>query len=186
MVSRAEKMTALILRSNFSGCERVDRAAGMALSSPRGCQGFTLLEILLVLTIVAMASLIVIPSVGELDSRNFEVRGREAIGLLNHARRSAVVSGMPRSAIFSPAFADAEEQSFRSRQSVGSWFAGVTQMSFVDSTEQERAVTEDLEVTFFPEGGSTGGSLILEESDQRLTIRVDPFTGRVEAESDAH
>lgn len=153
----------------------------MTLPSRGGCAGFTLLEILLVLTIAALATLVIIPSVGELDSRNFEVRTREAVSLLNHARRSAVVSGMPRSAVFSPTIEAEAGERPPSRQSVGRWYAGATEMTFIDSAEQEEAVTEVLEVTFYPEGGSTGGSLRLEESGQRLTISVDPFTGRVAA-----
>jgi hypothetical protein len=34
-------------------------------------------------------------------------------------------------------------------------------------------------VTFYPEGGSTGGTLLFAQEDQAGVIDIDPFTGRV-------
>ena len=39
---------------------------------------------------------------------------------------------------------------------------------------------EPLIVTFFPEGGSTGGTLLLRRDDRAASIHVDPITGRME------
>ena len=35
------------------------------------------------------------------------------------------------------------------------------------------------EVTFYPEGGSTGGRLLFAQAEQSGIIDIDPFTGRV-------
>src|SRR5690554_4904965 len=61
----------------------------------RAHSGFTLLELLLVLGIIAMAAVLVIPGLANLDSRGFSAQVRELSGLLNNARRTAVVQGQP-------------------------------------------------------------------------------------------
>jgi general secretion pathway protein H len=43
-------------------------------------------------------------------------------------------------------------------------------------------VDDLVEITFYPEGGSTGGTLLLAQGAQQASIDIDPFTGRVETE----
>ena len=59
--------------------------------------GFTLLEIILVLTIIGLASVLILPNVGGLESRTFSAQARQAASLLNFARRTAIVQGRPAS-----------------------------------------------------------------------------------------
>ena len=141
-------------------------------------RGFTLLELLLVLTIIGMASILVVPNVGNLDSRSFAVQVRQANTLLNHARRMAVVQGQPRSVHFileegaseNPASGAASDSEWRSER---------IQLRVIDSTDQELEIDERFEVTFYPEGGSSGGSLQFELEGQQAMIHIDPFTGRI-------
>ncbi|MDA1370907.1 MAG: hypothetical protein O2971_09125 [Proteobacteria bacterium] len=144
--------------------------------------GFTLLEILLVLTIIGMASILVVPNVGNLDSRSFSAQARRASSLLNYARRTAVVRGQPSTASFYPVLDDDEIPTLPLRSSVGSWRSNGASLGFRDSTDRESAVDALLEITFYPEGGSTGGTLLLAQGDQVVSINVDPFTGRVDTE----
>ena len=139
------------------------------------------MELLLVLTIIGMASILVVPNVGNLDSRSFATQVRQANTLLNYARRTAVVQGQPAAIEFF-----AQNSEFRdelaltpSRNSVGSWESTGATIIFVDSTERETEIEEKLVITFFPEGGSTGGTLILALDDRIATIEIDPFSGRV-------
>ena len=146
--------------------------------------GFTLLELLLVLTIMAMASILVIPSIGNIDSRSFSSQIRQATSLLNYARRIAVVSGQPSTASFyaSLEVRDEEDTSEPARDSVGRWDSTGTAVRYRDSTDREFEVDEKIEITFYPEGGSTGGTLLLSQGDRLVSIIVDPFTGRISAE----
>ena len=146
--------------------------------------GFTLLELLMVLTIIAMASILVIPNIGSLDSRTFNVQIREANSLLNYARRIAVVSGQPSSAIFSSGIASSDENSVEpaSRSNVGRWESEGTTVRYRDSTDREIDVEEQIEIIFYPEGGSTGGTLRLSQEERVVNIIVDPFTGRISRE----
>jgi general secretion pathway protein H len=144
--------------------------------------GFTLLELLLVLTIIGMAAILVVPNVGNMDARSFSAQTRQASSLLNYARRLAVVRGQPSTASFYPASDDDREPVLPQRNSVGSWQSNGADIRFRDSTDRESAVEDLVEITFYPEGGSTGGTLLLVLGAQQVSINIDPFTGRVETE----
>lgn len=152
--------------------------SALGLSKAYKSAGFTLLEILLVLTIIGIASILVVPNVGSLDSRSFSVQVRQANTLLNHARRTAVVQGQPASIEFLAASIQ-DDELLPSRSAVGSWQSTGIEITFIDSTERETIIEDSLEITFFPEGGSTGGTLILELEERQATIEIDPFSGRV-------
>jgi general secretion pathway protein H len=149
-------------------------------------QGFTLLEILLVLTIIALGSMVIVPNLTGMESRTFNTQVRDAHTLLNHARRMAVVSGRPSIASFSAGTRneDDEDAAPESLLSVGHWHADNLSLTFRDSADQEVEVEDLLEITFYPEGGSSGGSLILALDERVATVMVNPFTGRVETEFD--
>jgi general secretion pathway protein H len=146
--------------------------------------GFTLLEIMLVLTIIGMASILVVPNLGGLESRSFRAQVQQANSLLNYTRRSAVVSGQPSTAsFFIGSGNDNEENAPRtgaaSRSSVGRWDSFGTTVRYRDSTDREMDVEAGVDITFYPEGGSTGGTLLLSQDDLNVSIEVNPFTGRL-------
>ena len=145
-------------------------------------RGFTLLEMLLVMAIIGLASLVVFPNITGLETRTFNSRVREAHPLLNLARRTAVVSGQPSTASFSVTSEPMDEQSLSSPFSVGTWDGNGIALTFQDSANQEIDVEGTLDITFYPEGGSTGGSLILAFEDRLASIAINPFTGRVDTE----
>ena len=134
------------------------------------------------MAIIAMASLVVFPNITGLETRTFNSRVREAHTLLNLARRTAVVSGQPSIASLSVAPVDAGELTATSSFSVGQWDGSGIELRFQDSADQEVEVQDTLDVTFFPEGGSTGGNLMLTFQDRIASIVINPFTGRVETE----
>ena len=152
--------------------------AYQGLTPAKSSAGFTLLEIILVLTIIGMATILVVPNIGNLDARTFSTQIRHANTLLNFARRTAVVQGQPASIEF---YAESQEEneSVPSRTAVGKWQSYGAELFFIDSTEREKVVEEKIEITFFPEGGSTGGTLIMALDERREAIEIDPFTGRV-------
>jgi len=140
--------------------------------------GFTLLEILLVLTIIGLAGVLIVPNISSLESRTFSAQVRGANNLLNYARRMAVVQGQPATARFIVNDSDAPED--RISPSVGEWISADIAVGFVDSTDKEIEVEDRLDVTFYPEGGSTGGTLFFSQNEDEASIVVDPFTGRIE------
>ena len=64
-----------------------------SLSSASSQRGFTLLELVLVMGIVALAAALVAPNLTGLDSRSFDAQLRDLGAQLNYARRNAIVSG---------------------------------------------------------------------------------------------
>lgn len=158
--------------------------------------GFTLLELMIVLAILAMGSMLVVPGLTGMDSRTFNAQVREASSLLNYARRTAVVTGRPAIASFQsqPAEADADADadanadlrtSEAARSTLGPddiWSSRGVEIAYRDSTQQLVDVESAIDITFFPEGGSTGGALILTLDDREAVIVIDPFSGRVRTE----
>lgn len=162
------------------------RKPGRSHARPIRQAGFTLLELLLVLTIIGMASLLIVPNVGNLEVRTFSAQVRQATSLLNYARRTAVVQGLPAVATF---HAQSAEDEARPRQpvtgNVGNWESYGSAIRYRDSADRELEVEEKIDISFYPEGGSSGGTLILTRDDQTVRISVNPFTGQVTTEYEA-
>ena len=74
------------------GCKKVAFTYTRQVT-PKQQRGFTLLEIILVLAIIATASVLIVPNLGGFEARTFSTQLRQAQSLLNYARRTAVVSG---------------------------------------------------------------------------------------------
>ena len=151
---------------------------------PRNQQGFTLLELLLVFSIIAVASVLMFPNVSSLDSRSFSVQVRQANQMLNFARRDSVVRGQPSTVRLHAQPLEEDEQTVINPNVVASWESEGIQLSFLDSTDNEFDINESIDVTFYPEGGSTGGTLLLALDEQTARIVIDPFTGRISNELD--
>lgn len=147
--------------------------------------GFTLLEILLVLTIIGMASVLVVPNLTGMEARTFSAQLRQANSMLNYGRRIAVVSGQASiiSLNASSEQATDREQDSESSQAllniVGQWDAAGLELRFRDSTDKEVEIEDKIHITFYPEGGSSGGTLLFFEGERQASIVIDPFTGRI-------
>lgn len=155
----------------------------------RSARGFTLLELLVVLAIIAMGSIIVIPNISGMGGKTFNAQVRDAVNLLNYERRTAVVSGQLANAIFVSNIVDDSEQDPQREGSaldLGDddqiWKSNQISLAYRDSTDRVRPVDERLEVSFFPEGGSTGGAIIFSQDNRRAVVTIDPFSGRVALE----
>ncbi len=144
-------------------------------------RGFTLLEVLLALSIIGLAGAMIVSRLGGLDSRGFNAEARSVANLLNHARRAAVVTGNPATISFLPAVGGGEFDYSPPIFSAGIYQARDIALQFRDSAGTRAAVLAPLEITFFPEGGSTGGTLLLLRDDLAARIEIDPFTGRIRA-----
>lgn len=144
--------------------------------------GFTLLEILLVFTIIAMASVLVVPNVGNMDTRTFSVQLRQVNSILHYARRNAVISGLPSTARLYATSRDQRDELAPDLAQEVIWESEGITLQFEDSTERVTDIDDFVEFTFYPEGGSTGGTLILAQDERVTRIVVDPFTGRISSE----
>jgi len=139
--------------------------------SPRRSAGFSLLELIVVLVILGMATTFTIVEVGRRkDKTEFLREARRISVTLKKARQSAIMDRMEYS--FHSDF-DVEGRPYywleRSGQPEG------TSRSLPEGYELSGPV-----VAFFPRGYSTGGNIVLKNGRGRESvISVDPILGRV-------
>jgi general secretion pathway protein H len=147
--------------------------------------GFTLLELLIVLAIMAMGSIIVLPNITGMTGRTFNAQVRDAVNLLNYERRTAVVSGQLAKAVFVSSV-NQDDGSLQSALELSeqdqTWRSPQISLFYRDSTDRVSDVAQRIEVSFFPEGGSTGGAIIFTQDDRAAIVTIDPFSGRVRLE----
>ncbi len=148
-------------------------------------KGFTLLELLVVLSIIAIATGLIVPNLGITENAAFNAEVRRAASILTHARRMAIVKGAPQTAVLytlDPRAADYEArlEEANAVAEEARWTSEDLSLSFQGELESDPQPVDKLSVTFFPQGGSTGG-LIGFSSDRRAAmIRVNAITGRIE------
>ena len=139
-------------------------------------RGYTLLELIVCLFVIALAVGLVIPAVGRgtesLRSRS-EVAGFSA--MLRHARDQAITTGRGHAVVI-----DVRERR-------------ATIIAAPDEVRQSRPLPEGLEiqarppeaplaVRFDPNGVSSGGDFQLVTRNMRYRVTIDPLTGRVRTE----
>jgi general secretion pathway protein H len=147
-------------------------------------RGFTLLELLVVLALVLVASALVLPNLATTDNATFNAQLRRAVATLTHARRLAIVEATPQVASFHVLDSDSADhearlQAMAANGSSANWIAGELALRFQYEVDQTPAAVESIDITFFPQGGSTGGVLTLTLGERSARIRVDPITGRI-------
>ena len=161
--------------------------------------GFTLLELLIVLVILGMVAALVIPNISSNQGIVLKAQAREVIAILKHARRSAIVEGKQKEVVLSEGSKEVVNQS-SSKKGSGHWVSrGVTlQLREIISNPSEiseQAVNDQDEVnepngknqttykiTFYPEGGSSGGELTLNYLDYKAKININPLTGKIDSD----
>jgi general secretion pathway protein H len=143
-------------------------------------KGFTLLELLIVMAIVGMMVALVIPRIGSGQATFLKAQVREAIAILNYARRSAIVEGTAKTATFYKNQTNDERKSNQKRQP-GHWVSRGTDLQWGSSKQQEEVEITHT-ITFYPEGGSSGGEFFLSYQGHKAKITVSALTGKIESE----
>ena len=138
--------------------------------------GFTLLELIVTLAILAVVVALVTPSIGrgtEAVRMRAEVAGFSA--LLRHARERAIVSQKPQAVVID---LDAQRVSIRAGGPDGEVreTRALSDRLIVQATPPPA-----LTVRFDPQGGSTGGDFRLSSGAITYRVTVDALTGRVKA-----
>jgi prepilin-type N-terminal cleavage/methylation domain-containing protein len=159
---------------------KASRIASLCRSDPQ--QGFTLLELLIVLSLIAISVGIVIPRIGNTDSSTFNAQVRRAVASLTYARRMAVVQAAPQVASFyalDPASPDYDELVQETEGDTNHWLSELLTLRFQADPGEIPADADKVEITFFPQGGSTGGILEFVLNSRTASISVDPITGKI-------
>jgi general secretion pathway protein H len=146
-------------------------------------RGFSLLELLVVLAILGMAIALIIPNLST-KSVVLKAQVREAMAVLKYARRSAIVSGKQKVAIFYQGKKEGDEEKITDKSTrkhePGQWVSrGIDLQWGGEIGDKEKA---DYKITFYPEGGSSGGELIFTHLDYKAKITINSITGKIKSD----
>jgi len=165
-----------------SGDNRPDFIA--CLRFMRMQRGFTLLELLIVLGIVALASIVVLPNITRTESNLLVAQVRQTASAFNYARRIAIVEGAPQVATLmqipldDPDYSELKGEVIQ-RATIPLLENYDAEISYQADINEAPEVLDIIELVFFPEGGSTGGILNFSLENLDASIRVDPITGKI-------
>ena len=153
---------------------------------PGAAAGFTLLELLVVLALILIGVGLIVPNIATTSTSAFNADLRQAVAILKYARRVAIVEGSPQAARFialDASSADFEQQraAWQRNRTASDWVSERIALQFLGELNQQGEDRSEIEVVFFPQGGSTGGVLVFSDDELRGEIRIDPITGRIAA-----
>lgn len=141
-------------------------------SLPARSRGFTLLETLVVLAILAMALAVVVPAVSRGLGTSLNDVARDMHTGLRKARNQAI--SLQHSTLF---ILDLNAHAFRAgAESVRSIPQGFELHARTASREMHNGQAG---IRFYPDGSSSGGRLGISEGDAHVWLEVDWLTGRV-------
>lgn len=145
-----------------------------AARGPAGQAGFTLVELMVTLAVLALAYGFIAPSLGRaIGAGEVRVAGRELLGALREARALAISGGREvRFIVDGPSAAYGAGQS---RHGIPRGFDLAAEVP-----DSHRLTQRIAAIDFFPDGTSTGGTVVLaQRGGGRAVIGVDWLTGRV-------
>lgn len=131
--------------------------------------GFTLLELMVVLAILGLA-LAIVPAnlMNATGTQALKADVRTLISGLRYARTRAIASNRPVALVVDPQAA---------RLSID----GTQQVGVLSKTTSLGALNQPVAVQFFPDGGSSGGELLLSYERDGYRVTINWLTGAVSA-----
>jgi general secretion pathway protein H len=138
----------------------------------RGSGGFTLIELIVVLVLVALASSLVYLGVARsLGGHEEKVFGRELVSLTKRARRMAIEHGVASALLIS-----SEERRCWVRGETGA--VEVPETMLIEGEDVAQVEEGVYGIAFYPDGSSSGGTLSFSVGGQVVyAFRTDPITG---------
>ncbi len=148
-------------------------------------QGFTLLELIVVLSLIGIAAGLVLPRLTGGDSTRLQAEVRELVAVLNYARRMALIQGQETTVKLYPPKKNTidDAASVARRTHPGEWYSqGVSIESKGTKASHDDEKQQALyEVHFYPGGGSSGGDFVLKTGEISARISIDALTGKLKA-----
>lgn len=158
-------------------------------SRPPRPHAYTLIEVLVTVTILGIAAAIVVPSMLQGGTLGVQAAARTVVADLLWAQNDAIADQADRRVVF-----DVPNQNYRIADASGdtlyvAWKSGSAQNYVVDFTDDHRFAGVELisadfagasEITFDDLGApSQGGEIQLRFNNDTYRVSVAPFTGRV-------
>lgn len=139
----------------------------------RSCKGFSLLELIMVMAVLALAVALLMPRWQRAGEHGLRAQAQILREAMDKAKLEAMASG--------------ESQHFRWNPGTREWQTAQTSGKIPDDIEvsltfgqERRAATLDPKIDFSPDGLSTGGRLILQRDGQTQQLDIDWLSGQVQ------
>ena len=154
------------------------RPASVSGSRSSAARGFTLLEVLLAMVVLALAASLTLPALVRPSGSELRAATGTVVAGLRRARNAAVSAG--KQAVMT---VDLDQRRF-----TVSGTGGTRQLPQRISLDLVTARSEIEEgnrgrIRFFPDGSSTGGRVTLSSAERRYHVDVDWLTGQVRVHS---
>ena len=151
-------------------------------NTPRAsARGFTLMEMVIVLLIIAVGSALVVPLVeGGFTAREVRRAAREIAATFSHCRGEAVSRGAPQDVVIDPT------RNTIYATDMGHW-AVLTDRAVIERVEggvpAPTASFGAMRISCYPNGSTTGADVVLcsraDRMRERLWVHLDPLLGTV-------
>ncbi len=146
----------------------------MRTAVPTRTRGFSMLELMVVVLIMAVVASIVVPTVGGVSTAELKSAAREIAAGLRFARGQAVVQRSEAVLLI-----DVEARAFTVPPDARVHRLP-EKMDVKLYTAQRDLVGDNIgAIRFFPDGGSNGGRITLAAGERKYNVDVDWLTGRV-------
>ncbi len=147
----------------------------------RRARGFTLIEMMVVLLIIALGVSLAVPMIeGGFEAREVRRAARQIASTMHHCRGEAVALGAPQALVIDP---------LRNGVYTSDWgrWAILTDRAIIERVEGGQVSSEGtVQIFFFPNGSTSGGSVVIasrrDRTRNRLHVLLDPLVGTVRVE----
>lgn len=147
----------------------------MGAAARRHARGFTLLEIVLVLAIIALATLLAAAALtGGADGLRLRSAAKEIAAQLRFTRAQAIATGEPQRFVIDP-----RAHAWTAPKGRHGELPRKLAIVFTGAREAQPAQGQGA-IAFFPDGASTGGRVRLELGDAAWQVDVAWLTGQVQ------
>ena len=138
-----------------------------------GQGGFTLIELVVVIALLALVAAIAVPSAGRLIDLSSPADDVERLAAaLSQARMAAIVEGRPRHVLIDPAHRQWRHgKDVRTFESIASITTAVPPVG-----RRENGMSS---IVFLPDGSATGGRIALGDGHRQRNVTIDWLTGNV-------
>lgn len=135
------------------------------------------MELMIVMSIIAISSAVIIPRIGSSEGKLYRAQLRTLAAAINYNRRNAIIRNRPFEMRIEPY---SEQDSQHPQNNLGDWKSQGADIQWKTVT---RVINnKPFNITYFPQGGATGGTIRLKQGRFIAHLNIDGITGKVTIE----